>query len=110
MCHAHNFYVYIRTNDHLQDVISRADAELGRLVGDFLHGAGVQFKEARAMAYTFYCRLRDITNKFSASPNIMALFSSPFESTDTTEDDSLIGTEVVKTREAIRSLKFQVEY
>ena len=69
----------------MQDVLSRAEAELARLMREFLQGAGAQFKEARTLAYSFYCRLRDITSKFASSPTVLNLFASPFQNTELTE-------------------------
>ncbi|XP_045604213.1 dynein regulatory complex subunit 3 isoform X5 [Procambarus clarkii] len=47
----------------VQDVIDRAREELGTLVGNFLEAAAMDLQEGRRLAYTFYCRLRELTAK-----------------------------------------------
>ncbi|KAG7172898.1 Dynein regulatory complex subunit 3-like [Homarus americanus] len=47
----------------LQDVVDRAREELGTLVGNFLEAAAMELQEGRRLAYTFYCRLRELTAK-----------------------------------------------
>ncbi|XP_045604211.1 dynein regulatory complex subunit 3 isoform X2 [Procambarus clarkii] len=49
--------------DQVKDVIDRAREELGTLVGNFLEAAAMDLQEGRRLAYTFYCRLRELTAK-----------------------------------------------
>ncbi|KAG0713560.1 Dynein regulatory complex subunit 3 [Chionoecetes opilio] len=49
--------------DQIKDVVARAREELGNLVGGFLEEAAAEFQEGRRLAYTFYCRLRELSTK-----------------------------------------------
>ncbi|XP_042214742.1 dynein regulatory complex subunit 3-like isoform X2 [Homarus americanus] len=49
--------------DQVKDVVDRAREELGTLVGNFLEAAAMELQEGRRLAYTFYCRLRELTAK-----------------------------------------------
>ena len=46
-----------------KDVVARAREELGSLVGGFLEAAAAEFQEGRRLAYSFYCRLRELSTK-----------------------------------------------
>ena len=56
------------------------------MVQSFLSEAAQQFQEARTLAYSFYCKLRDLSNKFAGCPTVLSLFTSPFQSEDLEED------------------------
>ncbi|XP_071534054.1 dynein regulatory complex subunit 3-like isoform X1 [Panulirus ornatus] len=49
--------------DQIKDVVDRGREELGALVGSFLEEATTELQEGRRLAYTFYCRLRELTSK-----------------------------------------------
>ncbi|CAL4060989.1 unnamed protein product, partial [Meganyctiphanes norvegica] len=49
--------------DQIKEVVGHARDELGTLVGGFLEQAASDLKEGRTMAYTFYCRLRELSSK-----------------------------------------------
>ncbi|XP_063885244.1 dynein regulatory complex subunit 3-like isoform X2 [Scylla paramamosain] len=49
--------------DQIKDVVARAREELGSLVGGFLEEAATEFQEGRRLAYSFYCRLRELSTK-----------------------------------------------
>ncbi|XP_066939133.1 dynein regulatory complex subunit 3-like [Macrobrachium rosenbergii] len=55
----------ITLTDRVKRVVGVAREELGSLVGTFLEEAATDFQEARRLAYTFYCRLRELSSKNS---------------------------------------------
>nr|XP_027232096.1 uncharacterized protein LOC113823605 [Penaeus vannamei] len=74
--------------DQIKDVVGRAREELGTLVGNFLEEAAAELQEGRRLAYTFYCRLRELTSKVVESGGVSSGEADPraakvFEGGDT---------------------------
>ncbi|XP_037797534.1 dynein regulatory complex subunit 3-like [Penaeus monodon] len=74
--------------DQIKDVVGRAREELGTLVGNFLEEAAAELQEGRRLAYSFYCRLRELTSKVELHGGVSSEEADPraakvFEGGDT---------------------------
>ncbi|XP_076061626.1 dynein regulatory complex subunit 3-like [Oratosquilla oratoria] len=59
------FEVEITLSDQIQELIDQLEDNLGKSVQCFLEEAHQQLEEGRRLAYTLYCKLRDLSTKLA---------------------------------------------